>query len=203
MFTIITIEDYQMNLEVVYKENPTSLAYSTNKMTVAIYPICVEYRNSDGTISKMAITFISDDKDHSHQQVQQFERRMFQIVRERLGRPINNWIRFSDGCGAQFKSGFVAADIFDAPTTFDINTVAFNFFASHEGKSASDSIGSIVKCAFVRGMLKNEQGVCNIDDILDVILSETKLSMKKFDHFIVEKFGRFQKRLPLPEDTVK
>ena len=203
MFTIITIEDYQMNLEVVYKENPTSLAYSTNKMTVAIYPICVEYRNSDGTISKMAITFISDDKDHSHQQVQQFERRMFQIVRERLGRPINNWIRFSDGCGAQFKSGFVAADIFDAPTTFDINTVAFNFFASHEGKSASDSIGSIVKCAFVRGMLKNEQGVCNIDDILDVILSETKLSTKKFDHFIVEKFGRFQKKLPLPEDTVK
>ena len=105
--TFISIEDYQMNMEVVYKENPTSLAYSTNKMTVAMYPICLEYKTPEGTISKGAVTFISDDKDHSHQQVQQFDKRMFQIVCEHLKCPITNWIRYSDGCGAQFKSGYV------------------------------------------------------------------------------------------------
>ena len=63
--TVITIEDYQMNMEVVYRENPTSLAYSSNKTTVALYPICIEYKTSEGKISKGAITFISDDKEHS------------------------------------------------------------------------------------------------------------------------------------------
>ena len=42
--SIITIEDYQQNIEVEYIEKPTSLAYSTNKLTAALYPICVEYK---------------------------------------------------------------------------------------------------------------------------------------------------------------
>ena len=72
--------------------------------------------------------------------------------------------------------------------------VTFNFFESHEGKNTSDSIGSIVKCSYIRGMLKSDQAVCNVDDVLNIILSETKSSTKKFDHFVVEKFGRFQKK---------
>ena len=192
--TIISIEDYQMNMEVVYAENPTSLAFSTNKMTVAMYPICIEYLAEDGTIRKGAITFISADKDHCHQQIEQFEKRMFQIVREKLKRPILKWIRYSDGCSAQFKSGYVAADLFNAPETFQINNATFNFFESHEGKSTSDSIGSIVKCAFIRGVLKYEQGILCVNDVLNVINSETKPSTKKFDFFVVEEFKRFQKR---------
>ena len=43
-------------------------------------------------------------------------------------------------------------------------------------------------------MLKNEQGVSGIDDILSVITSETKPSTKKMYFFIVEEFGRFQKK---------
>ena len=39
--SIITVEDYQQNLEVIYIENPTSMAYSSNKLTVAVYPIHV------------------------------------------------------------------------------------------------------------------------------------------------------------------
>ena len=149
MNMIISIEDYQMNMEVVHNENPTSMAYSTNKQTVAVYPICVEYLNSEGGIGKAAITFISKDKDHSHQQVQQFEKRMFNILQEKLNRPIKNWIRYSDGCKGQFKSGYVAADLFQAPELFNVEHAEFNFFESHEGKSISDSIGTIIKCAFM------------------------------------------------------
>ena len=54
----ISIEEYQMNMEVMYSENPTSLAYSANKLTVAMYPICIKFKAGYGTIAKGAITFL-------------------------------------------------------------------------------------------------------------------------------------------------
>ena len=50
-------------------------------------------KTSDGAIDKGAKTFLSEDKEHSHQQIQQFEQRMFEIVREKLHSPLNHWIR--------------------------------------------------------------------------------------------------------------
>ena len=44
-------------------------------------------------------------------------------------------------------------------------------------------------------MLKSQQAVCNTDDILAVIQNESKEYTKKFDFFIVEKVGWFQKKL--------
>ena len=61
--TLISIEDYQMNMEVMYSENPTSSAYSANKLTVAMYPICIEFKAADGTITKGAIKFLSEDRN--------------------------------------------------------------------------------------------------------------------------------------------
>ena len=34
--SIITVEDYQMNIELEFSENPTPLAYSTNKATLTL-----------------------------------------------------------------------------------------------------------------------------------------------------------------------
>ena len=39
---IITIKDYQMNLEVTYRQAPTSQAYSSTKVSMAMYPLCIE-----------------------------------------------------------------------------------------------------------------------------------------------------------------
>ena len=150
-----------------------------------MYPICLEFLSNDGEIRKAAITFISDD-DHSHQQIQQFEKRMFEVICEHLKQPIKKWVRFSDGCGAQFKSGYAAADLIHAPKVFDITSASFNFFESHEGKSISDSIGSIVKCAFIRGAMKCEQGIKNLEDVHHVITGAIKPSTKKFEFFTVE-----------------
>ena len=86
----ISVEDYQMNVEVIYSENPTSSAYSASKLTVTMHPICTEFKAADGTIAKGAITFLSEDKGHSHQQIQQVEHRTFEIVRENC--PLNLWI---------------------------------------------------------------------------------------------------------------
>ena len=88
--TFISVEGYQMNMEVMYGENPNSLAYSANKLTIAMYPICIELKAADGTIAKGAITFMSEGKEHSHQQIQQFEHRMFEIIHEKRHRPLNH-----------------------------------------------------------------------------------------------------------------
>ena len=69
--------------------------------------------------------------------------------------------------------------LLDVPEKFKINDCSFNFFESHEG-SCSDSIGSIIKCAFVRGILKKRQPILNIDDILSVLHSESKPSTKDY-----------------------
>ena len=89
-----------MNMEVMCSKNPISLAYSANKLTVAMYPICIEFKAPDGTIAKGDTAFLFEDKEHSYQQIQQFKHRMFEIVCEKLHRPLNHWIRYSDGCGA-------------------------------------------------------------------------------------------------------
>ena len=187
-FSIITIEDYQRNLEAIFSENPTSMGYSGNKVTTALYPICIEYIGDDGLLKKGAISFISDDKLHDHQQARDFERRMFEIVREKLGRPILNWKRFSDGCDGQFRSRFTVADLMKACERFDLQQASFDFFEANEGKNISDTVGSIVKCGYVRAMHKHEQGVHNASDVVSVIKTELQEEMKKFEFFIVEEF---------------
>ena len=50
---IITIEDYHQNLEVVYSEQPTSMAYSSNKLTVTVYHIRgAEFQDLNSSLKK-------------------------------------------------------------------------------------------------------------------------------------------------------
>ena len=79
-----------MNMTVEYSEKPTSMAYSTNKHSVAMYPICVEYIDDQDQLAKGAITLLSDDTNHSNQQVQNFEKRAVEIIKEKLNRSFNH-----------------------------------------------------------------------------------------------------------------
>ena len=200
--SIITIEDYQMNIEVVYRENPTSLAYSTNKKTVALFPICVEYLNEHGQLCKGAIAFLSEDKKHDHQQVEQFELRAFEIIRSLLNRPIKHWKRFTDGCAGQFRSKFVAARMFYMKEALSLSNLSNDLFEAHEGKNTSDTIGSIVKCAFLRGMYTRDEGITGIDDMVSLIKSQLKSSMKKFQFFNIETFGFIDRKVKRNELVV-
>ena len=111
-----------------------------------------------------------------------------------MNRSFNHWIQYTDGCSGQFKSGYCIADLFEVSDQLNIPNAKFSYFESHEGKSTSDTIGSIVKGAFTRGVLKSDFGIVNIDDILALIHSEIKPSTKKFKFFLVEKFGMFDKK---------
>ena len=92
-------------------------------------------------------------------------------------------------CGSQFKSGYVVADMLRATENYQVKSVSFIYFESHDGKCCSDSIGSIVKHSFTRGMLESQHAVCNIDDMLAVIQNKSKQTTKKFHFYIVEKAG--------------
>ena len=190
--SVISIEDYQQNLEVVYSEQPTSMAYSTNKQTVAVYPICVEFLDVNSSLTKGAVVFVSSDKGHDFQQVKRFEDRMFEILRDKCPHPITNWLRYSDGCASQFRSRKVNANLLSAPQDFNLQNVSFDYFEANEGKNISDSIGSIVKCAFQRGIAKSEQGLTTCKEIVEVIRAEVKPETAKFKFFIVEEFDSFE-----------
>ena len=72
---IVTIDDYQINKTVEYNEMPTSMDYSSNKQSVAMYLFYVEFKSADGTIRKRTISFLPKDKEHSHEQVLEFEKK--------------------------------------------------------------------------------------------------------------------------------
>ena len=190
---IITIEDFQMNIEPEYLEAPTSLSYSTNKKSFALYPVCIEYVE-DGELKKAAVSFISEDLKHDHQQVQRFEERLFQIVREKIRPNIVNWFRFSYGCGGQFKSRHCIADLFTDIEKFQLSQAGFHLFESHEGKSSSDSIGSWVKCGIRRGMMKDENIVIKTaQDVVDVARSDVAEKTDKYAFSVIEAFDAFER----------
>ena len=192
---VITIEDYQRNTEVEYIEKPASMAYSSNTLAVAVYPICVEYRNANGDLRKGVITFISDDKLHDLQQVRAFEKRMFDMLRNDLKLTINHWQRWSDGCSAQFKSQFVNADLRKAKNDFQSENASFCYFEAHKGKNTSDTIGLIINCAFLKDVAKENEGIGNAADVVRLLQEKTKTQTAKFDFFLVEEFP-FIERIP-------
>ena len=154
--SIITIEDYQQNLLVEYREALTSMAYSSNKTTVVLYPLCVEYLDTDGSLCKGGIVFLSDDKKHDHQQIEAFEKRAFEIFREKIRPDIKHWKHFSDGCGAKFWLRYVAANMVKMESELTLNNISYDRFKANEGNSISDTLGSITKCSFNRAILKHD-----------------------------------------------
>ena len=118
---------------------------------------------------------------------------MFEIVREKLQYPLKHWIRYSYGCEAPFKSGYVVTDLLHGSESNQVKSASFNFFDSNEGKSCSDSITSIVICLFTSGTLKSQQAICYIDDILVVIQNVFQQSTKDLIFLWLKKLDGFRR----------
>ena len=197
--SVITIEDYQQNLEIEYSENPTSMAYSSNKTTVALYPIVLEYKIDDA-IYKSAIAFLSDDKLHDMQQVSEFEKRMFEILRSKIPNKIENWERWSDGCGHEFRSRFCNAELMKMTSKLNLKKVSWEYFEAHEGKNVSDALGSIIKTRLSRKLLEHAHGVRSAAEIVS-LLDDCPQSTEKFTFLVTEEFKPFE-RIPAAERSV-
>ena len=60
----------------------------------------------EGDIKKAAIAFISDDRAHGWEQIEDFNKRVVEIMKEEVGLKVKNWTRLSDGCSSQYKSKY-------------------------------------------------------------------------------------------------
>ena len=67
-----------------------------------------------------------------------------------------------------------------------------------KAKNVPDTIGSIVKCAFLKAIAKENEGISNSKDVVRFIIEATKLQTPKFDFFLVEEF-LFVERIPEKE----
>jgi hypothetical protein len=170
---VLTVEDYQMNVEVTHTEMTTSMVFGGNTTNVACYPIGVKFRRpTSGDVAETppletgCIVFLSSDLKHDHSQVSDFEKKMFDIFLEE-GLSPQNWKRYSDGCPGQYKSKFVVWDLLMAPQILSkpLKHITYNFFESHEGKNLSDTIGSIAKTAFSRATWRTNAGLDTIEDV--------------------------------------
>ena len=149
---LLTIEDYTMNIDVVYSETTTSSHYSANTISFAGYPIAVRYLDTSTLkLAKGAILFISEDKKHDYEQVEVFEKRAVEICEENCGQFFLNWNRWSDNCSGQFKSRKTlgklvkAAQVVLGEAAPEECTVSWEFLEANEAKNESDTIGGFSK----------------------------------------------------------
>ena len=79
---VLTYEDFQRNLELSFAEMPTSMGFSANGISLALYPIGVKFKRpspvadvpvADVPIENGAIVFLSPDLRHDSQQIERFE----------------------------------------------------------------------------------------------------------------------------------
>lgn len=194
--SIITIEDYQQNLEIEYNEMPTSMAFSSNKTTVALYPCVVEYKVDD-VLHKGAIVFLSDDKIHDMQQVSAFEMRMFEILRAKIPHDVTNWQRWSDGAGHEFRSQFCNAELMRLKNELGLTQASFEYFEAHEGKNVSDALGSIIKNKVKRILADHMDGIRSSEELVS-LLSVMPDQTAKFTFIVVENFKEIA-RIPAKE----
>ena len=117
--------------------------------TIGIFnPICVEYLEDD-IMKKSAVSFISSDSKHDHEQIQKFEQRLFEIIHEKVCLGIKNWARFSNSYSTQFKLQYCVADLSYDIGLLNITQASFHYSkSSNESKNSSESIGSANSAIF-------------------------------------------------------
>ena len=126
--------------------------------------------------------------------VREFEKEAFRLFREDTGKIADHWARFSDGCGAQFRSQFCNSDLIAAPRDLQVKSASFHFFEANEGKNISDSAGSIAKCAYMRAVSRREvEGITSASEVVDIINNNLSEDMPKFKVMRAVHFPQFQR----------
>ena len=86
-----------------------------------------------------------------------FEAREFEIFCEMIRPNIKHWKHFNGGCGSQFWSRFVAANMVKMRSKLSLENITYDRFEANKGKSIGDTFVSIVKSTFNRVIVRNHQ----------------------------------------------
>ena len=88
-------------------------------------------------------------------------------------------------CSAQFKSMYTLQDLYEAPERFNFAwgaVVLWHYFEVGEGKNESDSLGSIIKLAFKRAVLREtDRAISSPEDVAAMIRSCLQETTSKYD----------------------
>ena len=202
---LLTVEDYTMNIDILYSETTTSSHYSANVTSFAGYPIAVRYM-SPLTLkpAKGAILFISEDKKHDFEQVEMFEKRTVEICEEKCGQVIQHWNRWSDNCSGQFKSRKTMGKLIQACDNVlggkdpEDCKVSWEFLEANEAKNESDTIGGFSKTALRQTILRDPDIVIRTaEDLVQVIqkgLEKSCQGSEKYSFVHVEVIPPFERQ---------
>ena len=70
-----------------------------------------------------------------------------------------------------------------------LENISYNKFEANEDKSISDTLGSIIKCAFNQALVHEDEGLARPTDVVNLIRSQSKEATMKFNFLIIEEFG--------------
>ena len=92
------------------------------------------------------------------------------------------WIRWSDQCASQFKSRFTMHKLSTAPDSLGLQEsaiVIWQYFETGEGKHLSDTLGAIVKAAYLKAAgINRETTARSVTEIIELIKTVLHDTMK-------------------------
>ena len=194
----MSIEDYQQNISVSHQEETTTAHFSGNVVQIACYPVIIKFQlPGEEKSRKGGIAFLSEDRKHDFQQIEVFERQVFQYLREKYNIDPKIWHRWTDQCAAQYKSQFTVEKLRTSSSSMGFCEecqVNFYFFEVGEGKNESDSLGSLIKLAYCRALHWNRDNAARtVHEIAELIRESLATSSEKLDFIevkVVEPFER-------------
>lgn len=141
---ILNVWDFAENYTCITQKEAQSAYWTRNQVT--IHPIVNYYHcETEGCNEevKEAVVFISSDNTHDFNAVHTYMDMLTAHLHEKRNLTIEKMVRFSDGCGVQYKSRGLLADI--ANSSLDYNFPTNNYFGSRHGKGPSDGESAVVK----------------------------------------------------------
>ncbi|XP_072030072.1 uncharacterized protein [Amphiura filiformis] len=141
---MVLVLDFAENYTCKYQDEIQSAHWYHSNATV--HPI-VAYHSCPhcGKTMMTSLVMISPDKTHDFNAVNSFMDLAINHLKSHLGADhVTDVVRFSDGCGAQYKSKGPFYDLSCAQENYNTN-VRHEFFGSRHGKGPSDGESAVVK----------------------------------------------------------
>ena len=134
------------------------------------YDTHLSYR---GSVALKGPRVVPSDRKHDFQQIEVFEKKIFEYLREKFQLEPKIWYRWSDQCAAQCKSQYVVEKLRTSAESMGFCKdcqVNFCYFEVGEGKNESDSLGSLIKLAYCRALHRNrDKAARNVPEIAQLI----------------------------------
>nr|XP_022298154.1 uncharacterized protein LOC111107308 isoform X2 [Crassostrea virginica] len=135
---ILLVMDFGKNRTVRYQDEPKSIYYTANQIT--IHPVVIYFHSKEisNLIVRKSVVFLSDDINHDHNAVDHFFELAVSHISD-LKIKFTKLIVFSDGCASQYKGKGSFADL-----SLKKCRIERNYFGSDHGKSECDGeVGSL------------------------------------------------------------